>query len=53
MTQSNYKECSIFGQKLLKILVCYFVKVLETPTTFAEVFQKSGIINLPMKVMPP
>lgn len=52
MTQANYKECSIFGQKLLKILVCYFVTVLEIPVTFAEVLQKFGITILPMKVMP-
>lgn len=52
MTQSNYKECSIFGQKLLKTLVCNVPTVLKITATFAEVLQKFGVTILPMKVMP-
>lgn len=52
MTQSNYEDYSIFGQKLLKILVCYFVTVLKIAAAFAEVLQKFGRTILHMKVVP-
>lgn len=52
MTQSNNEDCNIFGQKLFKILVCYFVTVLKIPAAFAEVLQKFVKAILHMNVVP-